>query len=172
MSLKASRCFCVAWSHASFLGFGNPAFVDRRVVRDATVSLNGGVLRGRQLPELGWNREETGPVVGPERVWVSTQDTLVPWASPALQSLSAPLHFLACPGEAAPGKNPEAEAKVALACSVSAHLNIDDGDGGLGLVKVASNPVHGFWDEVQHQIQIHFIFLERGEKKETRHLDV
>lgn len=49
--------------------------------------------------------------------------------------------------------------------SVCAHLNIDDGDGGLGLVKVSSHPVHCFWDEIQHQIQIHFIFLEKNEKE-------
>lgn len=47
---------------------------------------------------------------------------------------------------------------------VCAHLNIDDGDGGLGLVKVSSHPVHCFWDEIQYQIQIHFIFLEKNEK--------
>lgn len=52
-------------------------------------------------------------------------------------------------------------------CSVCAYLNIDDGDGGLGLVKVSSHPVHGFWDEIQHQIQIHFIFLERGKKRDN-----
>lgn len=48
-----------------------------------------------------------------------------------------------------------------------AHLNIDDGDGGLGLVEVSSHPVHCFWDEVQHQIQIHFIFLERKKRHEA-----
>ena len=46
-------------------------------------------------------------------------------------------------------------------CLASTHLNIDDGDGRLGLVEVPSHPVHCLWDEVQHQIQIHFIFLER-----------
>lgn len=46
-----------------------------------------------------------------------------------------------------------------------AHLNVDDGDGGLGLVEVSSHPVHCFWDKVQHQIQIHFIFLERKKKR-------
>lgn len=48
------------------------------------------------------------------------------------------------------------------------YLNINDGDGGLGLVEVPSHPVHGLRDVVQHQIQIHLIFLERrgGGKKE------
>lgn len=52
--------------------------------------------------------------------------------------------------------------------ALSAHLNVDDGDGGLGLVEVSSHPVHCFWDEIQHQIQIHFIFLQRKKKKLIR----
>jgi len=46
-----------------------------------------------------------------------------------------------------------------------AHLNIDDGDGGLGFVEMPSHPVHRLGDVVQHQIQIHFIFLEKREQK-------
>lgn len=58
-------------------------------------------------------------------------------------------------------------AQVASPLRVFAHLNIDDGDGGLGLVEVSSHPVHCLWDEVQHQIQIHFIFLERKKRREN-----
>lgn len=46
------------------------------------------------------------------------------------------------------------------------HLNVDYGDGGLGLVELPSHPVHGLRDKVQHQIQIHLIFLQ-GVKKEA-----
>lgn len=50
---------------------------------------------------------------------------------------------------------------------VSTHLNIDDGDGGLGLIEVASHPVHRLGDVIQHQIQIHLIFLvKRNKSKE------
>lgn len=41
----------------------------------------------------------------------------------------------------------------------SSYLNIDNRDGGLGLVEVPSNPVHSLGDKVQHQIQINLIFL-------------
>lgn len=51
---------------------------------------------------------------------------------------------------------------------VCTDLHIDDGDGGLGLVEVPSDPVHRLRDVVQHQIQIHFIFLERREKNGKR----
>lgn len=51
---------------------------------------------------------------------------------------------------------------------VCTDLHIDDGDGGLGLVEVPSDPVHRLRDVVQHQIQIHFIFLERREKSGKR----
>lgn len=44
--------------------------------------------------------------------------------------------------------------------ALSTHLNIDDRDGGLGLVEVPSHPVHCLRNVVQHQIQIHLIFLE------------
>lgn len=57
-------------------------------------------------------------------------------------------------------------------CFVSTHLNIDDGDGGLGLVEVPSHPVHCLRYVVQHQIQIHLIFLERRKKKKTAYLEV
>lgn len=50
-------------------------------------------------------------------------------------------------------------------CVCSSHLNIDNGDGGLGLVEVPSHPVHSLGDKVQHQIQINLIFLEKGEKE-------
>lgn len=63
------------------------------------------------------------------------------------------------------GKCPGAHPAV---CFVSTHLNIDDGDGSLSLVEVPSNPVHCLRDVVQHQIQIHLIFLERKTKKEKR----
>lgn len=46
-------------------------------------------------------------------------------------------------------------------CVCSSHLNIDNGDGGLGLVEVPSHPVHSLGDKVQHQIQINLIFLEK-----------
>lgn len=49
---------------------------------------------------------------------------------------------------------------------VSTHLNIDDRDGGLGFVEVPSHPIHRLRNEVQHQIQIHLIFLERKKKTE------
>lgn len=32
------------------------------------------------------------------------------------------------------------------------YFDIDNGDGGLGLVKVACHPVHGFWYKIKHQI--------------------
>lgn len=51
----------------------------------------------------------------------------------------------------------------------STNLNIDDGDGGLGLVEVPSHPVHCLRDVVQHQIQINLIFLERRNKREKAH---
>lgn len=54
---------------------------------------------------------------------------------------------------------------VYLCMQTSTNLNIDDGDGGLGLVEVPSHPVHCFRDKVQHQIQINLIFLERGNTK-------
>lgn len=111
---------------------------------------------------------------GPVRI----RDTLVvPWSSPVpfcIATVSG--GCTACPDEAAPTKNPEAEAKLGpggvcspfrTPCRVFAHLNVDDGDGGLGLVEVSSHPVHCFWDEVQHQIQIHFIFLERKKGDEA-----
>lgn len=50
-------------------------------------------------------------------------------------------------------------------CVCWSHLNIDNGDCGLGLVEVPSHPVHSLGDKVQHQIQINFIFLESEEKK-------
>lgn len=50
-------------------------------------------------------------------------------------------------------------------CRVPTHLNVDYGDGGLGLVELPSHPVHGLRDKVQHQIQIHLIFLQGGKKK-------
>lgn len=109
---------------------------------------------------------------GPVRI----RDTLVvPWSSPVpfcIATVSG--GCTACPDEAAPTKNPEAEAKLGpggvcspfrTPCRVFAHLNVDDGDGGLGLVEVSSHPVHCFRDKVQHQIQIHFIFLERKKKR-------
>lgn len=56
---------------------------------------------------------------------------------------------------------------------MSAHLNINDRNGGLGLVKVASHPVHCLWDEVQHQVQIHFIFLKKeGSRKKKKKTDL
>lgn len=55
--------------------------------------------------------------------------------------------------------------KQNCACVYWSHLNIDNGDGGLGLVEVPSHPVHSLGDKVQHQIQINFIFLERRERK-------
>ena len=48
------------------------------------------------------------------------------------------------------------------------HFDVDDGYGGLGLVEVARHPVHGLWYIVQHQIQIHFIFLRETGSKRTR----
>lgn len=39
------------------------------------------------------------------------------------------------------------------------YFDVDNGYGGLGLVEVACNSVHGLWNVIQHQIQIHFIFL-------------
>lgn len=32
------------------------------------------------------------------------------------------------------------------------YFDIDNGDGGLGLVEVACHPVHGFWYKIKHQI--------------------
>lgn len=32
------------------------------------------------------------------------------------------------------------------------YFDIDNGDGGLRLVKVACHPVHGFWYKIKHQI--------------------
>lgn len=32
------------------------------------------------------------------------------------------------------------------------YFDIDNGDGGLGLVEMACHPVHGFWYKIQHQI--------------------
>lgn len=39
------------------------------------------------------------------------------------------------------------------------YFDVDDRYGGLGLVEVACNSVHRLWYIIQHQIQIHFIFL-------------
>lgn len=47
----------------------------------------------------------------------------------------------------------------------STHLNIDDGDGGLGLVEVPSHPVHCLRDKIQHKIQVHLIFLVKRTKR-------
>ena len=68
------------------------------------------------------------------------------------------------------GKCPAAFPALCV-CFLCTHLNIDDGDGGLGLVEVPSHPVHGLWDVVQHQIQIHLIFLERRRKKKWRRVE-
>lgn len=98
---------------------------------------------------------------------------VVQW-SPVVQGVPAVVT-----DETRPTKNPEAKAKLGPSgvcssfktpCRVFAHLNIDDGDGGLGLVKVSCHPVHCFWDKVQHQIQIHFIFLERKRDDTFTHL--
>lgn len=51
------------------------------------------------------------------------------------------------------------------------YFDIDNGDGGLGLVEVACHPVHGFWYKIKHQIQIHFIFLRRKRERRERKLD-
>lgn len=47
----------------------------------------------------------------------------------------------------------------------STYLNINDGDGGLGLVEVPSHSVHCLRDIVQHKIQIHLIFLGKRTKR-------
>lgn len=50
--------------------------------------------------------------------------------------------------------------------SAPTHLNIDDGNDGLGLVEMSSHPVHRLRDKIQHKIQIHLIFLVwRSERK-------
>lgn len=66
--------------------------------------------------------------------------------------------------KAVKGKCPCAHPAVSVYIFVCTHLNIDDGDGGFGLVEVPSYPVHCLGDVVQHQIQIHLIFLERKKK--------
>lgn len=39
------------------------------------------------------------------------------------------------------------------------YLHIYDRNDALGLVKMPGNPVHRLWDKVQHQVEVHFIFL-------------
>lgn len=43
----------------------------------------------------------------------------------------------------------------------SSYLHINDRNDGLGFVEMPCHPVYRFWNEVQHQIQIHLIFLWR-----------
>lgn len=53
--------------------------------------------------------------------------------------------------------------------SVWTHLDINNGNDALGLVKMPGHPVDRLWDIVQHQVEVHFIFLDRVEqKRETK----
>ena len=46
---------------------------------------------------------------------------------------------------------------------VSYYLDINDRNDALGLVEMSGNPVDRLRDKVQHQVEIHLIFLERTE---------
>lgn len=45
------------------------------------------------------------------------------------------------------------------------YLHIYNRDDALGLVKMPGNPVDCLRDKVQHQVEVHFIFLEKQDRK-------
>lgn len=47
------------------------------------------------------------------------------------------------------------------------YLHIYDRNDALGLVKMSGNPVDRLWDKVQHQVEVHFIFLRHNGRRET-----
>ena len=46
------------------------------------------------------------------------------------------------------------------------YLHIYDRNDALGLVKMPGNPVDRLGDKVQHQVQVHFVFLDSVQPKE------
>lgn len=50
------------------------------------------------------------------------------------------------------------------------YLDINDRNDAFGLVEMPGHPVHGLWDKVQHQVEIHLILLYRGKRTDNHYI--